>query len=71
MRSVRFPTLSLRSVVTVLAVALALGPGLGADPQLRPAASGGNPSAERERVRAQQAQVATQVDALQATDAQV
>src|SRR3546814_14054605 len=33
--------------------------------------SGSDPSAERERVRAQKANVATQVDALRATDAQV
>ncbi len=32
---------------------------------------GGDPSAEREQVRAQKAEVASQVDALQATDAQV
>jgi hypothetical protein len=67
---VRFPTLSLRSLFTVLGVALAVA--LVSAPLLGSAQQGsGNPSAERERVRAQKAQVASQVDALQATDAQV
>ena len=70
-RYVRFPNLSLRSTVTTLGVALALAlvsaPIVGS--AQRP--SGGDPSSERERVRAQAANVATQVDALQATDAQV
>jgi D-alanyl-D-alanine carboxypeptidase len=67
---VRFPTLSLRSLVSALGVILAVI--LVSAPLVGSAQQGsGNPSAERERVRAQKAQVATQVDALQATDAQV
>lgn len=69
-RFVRFPKLSLRALVTALSVVLALAfvsvPIVGSARQ-----SGGDPSAERERVRAQKAQVASQVDTLQATDAQV
>lgn len=69
-RSVRFPTLSLRSLLTalgvVLAVCLVSVPLVGSAQQ-----DSDSPSAERERVRAQKAQVATQVDALRATDAQV
>ena len=70
-RYVRFPNLSLRSAVTALGVAVALA--LVSAPIVSSAQrpSGGDPSSERERVRAQAANVATQVDALQATDAQV
>ena len=70
-RYVRFPNLSVRSTVTTLGVALALA--LVSAPIVGSAQgpSGGDPSSERERVRAQAANVATQVDALQATDAQV
>jgi len=50
----------------VLAVALVSAPLVGSAQK-----GSDNPSAERERVRAQKAQVATQVDALRATDAQV
>ena len=70
-RYVRFPNLSLRSAVTALGVAVALA--LVSAPIVSSAQrpGGGDPSSERERVRAQAANVATQVDALQATDAQV
>ena len=70
-RYVRFPNLSLRSAVTTLGVAVALA--LVSAPIVSSAQrpGGGDPSSERERVRAQAANVATQVDALQATDAQV
>ncbi len=65
----RNPNLSFRGIVTALSVLMALlfvsAPIMGA------AAPNGDPSSERERVRAQKAQVASQVDALQATDAQV
>lgn len=65
-----FPTLSLRNLFTILTVVLAL---VAVSSPIVTSAQrgGGNPSAERERVRGQKAQVATQVDALQATDAQV
>jgi len=67
---VRVPKLSQRAVVTALSVVLALAfvsaPIVGSAQR-----GGGDPSAERERVRAQKAQVASQVDTLQATDAQV
>ena len=66
----RVPKLSQRAVVTALSVVLALAfvsaPIVGSAQR-----GGGDPSAERERVRAQKAQVASQVDTLQATDAQV
>lgn len=69
-RSVRFPTLSLRSLLTalgvVLSVCLVSVPLVGSAQQ-----DSDSPSAEREQVRAQKALVATQVDALRATDAQV
>lgn len=69
-RSVRFPTLSLRSLLTalgvVLSVCLVSVPLVGSAQQ-----DSDSPSAEREQVRAQKARVATQVDALRATDAQV
>jgi peptidoglycan hydrolase CwlO-like protein len=61
---------SLRAVVTVLSVLLAIG--FVSAPVIGSAHRGaGDPSAERERVRAQEAEVASQVDALQASDAQV
>jgi hypothetical protein len=66
---VQNPKLSIRGIVTTVSVALALG--LVSAPIMGAAAPGGDPSAERERVRAQEATVASQVDALQATDAQV
>lgn len=56
----------IRSIGALFAVALVVGPSV-ADAQL----SGGNPSAERAKVRAQKAKVAGEVDALKATDAQV
>lgn len=67
----RHPKLSLRAATTVLSVVLTLA--FVSAPLVSSAQrqAGGDPSAERERVRAQKAQVATQVDALQATDAQV
>ncbi len=69
-RYMRFPRLSLRAVVTMLSVVLAVA--LVSGPLVSSAErSGGDPSSERERVRAQKAQVASQVNALQATDAQV
>ena len=60
---------SLRAAVTALSVLLALA--LVSAPIVGSASLNGDPSSERERVRAQEAQVASQVDALQATDAQV
>lgn len=69
-RSVRFPLLSPRLLITALGVLLAIC--LVSAPLVGSAQRGsGDPSAERERVRSQKAQVATQVDALKATDAQV
>ena len=69
-RIVRFRKPSKRSVVrglgALFAVALVTGPTV-ADAQLQ----GNNPSAERAKVRAQKAKVATEVNALKATDAQV
>ena len=63
-------TQSPRSLLTALGVVLAVC--LVSVPLVGSAQKGSeNPSAERERVRAQKAQVATQVDALRATDAQV
>lgn len=65
-----FPNLSPRNIFTILTVVLALA--VVSSPIVTSAQrGGGDPSAERERVRGQKAQVATQVDALQATDAQV
>ncbi len=62
--------MSLRGLLTglgmVLAIALVSLPAISSAER-----AGTNPSAERERVRAQKAQVASQVDALRATDAQV
>ena len=65
----RYPRLSLRAVVTGVSVLLAVT--LVSMPLMSSASSGSDPSAERERVRAQKANVATQVDALRATDAEV
>jgi D-alanyl-D-alanine carboxypeptidase len=60
---------SLRASVTALSVLAALA--LVSAPIVGSATPNGDPSSDRERVRAEQAQVASQVDALQATDAQV
>jgi LAS superfamily LD-carboxypeptidase LdcB len=69
-RFVRFPNLSLRAIVTALSVVVALA--LVSAPLVSSAnVGGGDPSAERERVRAQKAKVASQLNALEATDAQV
>jgi LAS superfamily LD-carboxypeptidase LdcB len=69
-RFVRFPNLSLRAIVTALSVVVALA--LVSAPLVSSAkVGGGDPSAERERVRAQKARVASQLNALEATDAQV
>lgn len=69
-RSVRFRSMSPRALIkvagAVTAAALVLAPAMSLAER-----SGGNPSAEREAVRAKKAQVATQVDALRATDAEV
>ncbi|MGK2949896.1 MAG: hypothetical protein ACSLFP_15095, partial [Acidimicrobiales bacterium] len=66
----RLPKLSFRALITALgvlmAIALVSGPTITAAQR-----SGSDPSAERERVREQRAEVATQVDALRATDAEV
>jgi LAS superfamily LD-carboxypeptidase LdcB len=70
-RFVRIPKLSLRAVVTTLSVVLALAFVSAPIVSSAQRQAGGDPSAERERVRAQKAEVASQVDALQATDAQV
>lgn len=69
-RFVQLPSLSSRALVR------AVGAVLAAVSVLAPVASfadraGGDPSAEREAVRAKKAQLATQVDALAATDAEV
>lgn len=69
MRYVRFPSLSLRSIATVVGALLVAG--LVSVPTIGAAKTGDNPSAEREAVRAKKAQVATQVDALKASDAEV
>jgi LAS superfamily LD-carboxypeptidase LdcB len=62
--------MSLRTVLTVLGVLLAAT--LVSMPVVSSAQrGGGNPSAEREAVRAKKAQLASQVDALKSTDAQV
>jgi peptidoglycan hydrolase CwlO-like protein len=69
-RFVRFPALSLRSLLTSFGVLLAIG--LVSLPAMSAAQrGGGDPSSEREAVRAKQAQLASQVDALKATDAEV
>jgi LAS superfamily LD-carboxypeptidase LdcB len=68
-RFVRFPSLSLRAVVTVLGALLVAG--LVSIPAIGGAKTNQDPSAEREAVRAKKAQVASQVDALKATDAEV
>jgi LAS superfamily LD-carboxypeptidase LdcB len=68
-RFVRFPSLSLRTIATVLGALLMAG--LVSVPAIGAAKTGDNPSAEREAVRAKKAQVATQVDALKASDAEV
>lgn len=69
-RYVRFPKFTLRALITALSALVALAavsiPIVSSAQRV-----GGDPSAERERVRAQQAQVASQVDTLRATDAQV
>lgn len=62
--------MSLRAVLTTLGVLLAAT--LVSLPAISSAEkAGNNPSAERERVRAEKAQVASQVNALEATDAEV
>lgn len=62
--------MSLRALVTTLGVLLAAT--LVSLPAISLAEkAGNNPSAERERVRAEKAQVASQVNALEATDAEV
>jgi LAS superfamily LD-carboxypeptidase LdcB len=69
-RFVRFRKQSLRAIVTALSVVLALA--FVSAPLVSSAkVGGGDPSAERERVRAQKAKVASQLNALEATDAQV
>lgn len=69
-RFVRSPRLSLRAVITALGVVAVLA--LASVPVVSSAQRGSSdPSSERERVRAQKAEVASQVNALQATDAQV
>jgi hypothetical protein len=68
-RFVHIPRPSFRAGITLLSVLLAFV--FVSAPLVSSASLGGDPSSERERVRAQQAQVASQVDALQATDAQV
>lgn len=69
-RFVRYPKLSLRALLSGVGVLLAVT--LVSLPMMSSAKSAGSdPSAERERVRAQKANVASQVDALKATDAQV
>jgi peptidoglycan hydrolase CwlO-like protein len=69
-RFVRFPSLSLRALVTIVAAFLAVA--LVSLPVMSSAQKAGeNPSAQRERVRAQKAQVASQVNALEATDDEV
>ena len=60
---------SVRGTVTAVSALLALA--LVSAPITGWATGTGDPSADRERVRAQEAQVASQVDALRATDAQV
>ena len=60
---------SLRATIAALSAVVALA--LVSAPIVGSATPNGDPSAEREKVRAEQAQVASQVDALQATDAQV
>ena len=66
----RFPKLSLRALVSGAVIMLAVT--LVSLPIVSSASSSGSdPSAERERVRAQRANLATQVDAFRATDAQV
>jgi LAS superfamily LD-carboxypeptidase LdcB len=69
-RYVRFPKFTLRAAVTALSVLLALA-AVSVPIVSSAQRAGGNPSAERERVRAEQARVASLVDTLQATDAQV
>ena len=69
MRFVQIRIPSIRATITGLSVLFALA--LVSAPIVGSANPNGDPSSERERVRAQQAQVASQVDALQATDAQV
>ena len=68
-RFVRFPSLSLRAALTALGVVAAVA--LISLPVVSAAQRAGDPSADREAVRAKQAQLASQVDALKATDAQV
>jgi septal ring factor EnvC (AmiA/AmiB activator) len=60
---------SLRSIATALSVLVAFA--LVSGPIASSASLSGDPSSERARVRAEQAEVASQVDALRATDAQV
>ena len=61
--------LTLRAGITAISVVVAFA--LVSGPIVSSATLGGDPSSERERVRAQAAAVASQVDALKATDAQV
>jgi LAS superfamily LD-carboxypeptidase LdcB len=69
-RFVRLPKVSLRAVLTAIGILAAVS--LVSLPTLSGAQrGGGNPSAEREAVRAKKAQVASQVDALKASDAEV
>lgn len=65
----RFPSLSVRAVLTVLGALLAAA--LVSLPAISAAQRTDNPSAEREAVRAKKAELATQVDALRADDAAV
>jgi peptidoglycan hydrolase CwlO-like protein len=66
---VQIRKLTLRGGITAFSVLMAGA--LVSAPIVSSASLGGDPSSERERVRAEQAQVASQVNALQATDAQV
>jgi hypothetical protein len=66
---VHFRKPTLRNGITALSVLLAFV--FVSAPIMSSASSNGDPSSERERVRAQAAAVASQVDALKATDAQV
>ena len=68
-RFVHYRHPSLRSVLTALSVLVAFA--IVSGPLVSSATLSGDPSSERARVRAEQAEVASQVDALRATDAQV
>jgi hypothetical protein len=67
---VRIPKLSLRAILAVLSVLLVVG-AVSAPLVSNAAPNGDSPSAERAKVRAQKAKVASQVNALKATDAEV